>query len=388
MKRRLAPCLIIITAFCVAACSSDSTPSEGKSDTRTSEVEKVQPASPVPVSEQPTAQAKGIAITAFLRGAGPDEAATKAFEHGMELAVGSPSATGVKVTVLSRTQGAHDDPALPPLLTSGKTPLVVYWETADLAPAVPLLKQSNVIGVPVWNVTKKVAALGQRVYGFGYSTERSFAEYAKFAGTKLKSYRFGVISASVEPFSTQSKAFIEETKSQGNTVVFDEKAESAGVDFGALIARAKKEKCDTIFAVLPGEALVALIRAARGAAFGGKILVGDSFFSAERAILGKDAEGIYLLQAWSDDMELKSKYSAKYGIEPDGIVLGAAALGYDLIRCIEGAGESPDPDAIAHAWLSTPCEGLTGKTQFSGERIAQRQKRILTVKGERFEVAG
>ena len=244
------------------------------------------------------------------------------------------------------------------------------------------------IAIPVWNVTKKVAGLGTNVFGFGYSTERSFAEFAKFAGTKLKSYRFGVISAPVEPFSTQSKAFVEETKSQGNTVVFDEKADGAFNDFTSLATRARKEQCDTIFAVLPGDRLVSFIKAARGAGFTGKILVGDSFFASDRAALGKDAEGIYVLQAWSDDPALKAQFATKYGGEPDGITLGAAALGYDLIRCIEQAGATSDPDAISHAWLSAPCEGLTGKTQFSGERIAQRQKRVLTVKNEKFELAG
>jgi hypothetical protein len=79
---------------------------------------------------------------------------------------------------------------------------------------------------------------------------------------------------------------------------------------------------------------------------------------------------------------------AKYGGDPDGITLGAAALGYDLINCINGAGVNPDAGAIRHSWLSKPCEGLTGKTQFSGERIARRQKRILTVKDGKFGAVG
>ena len=114
-------------------------------------------------------------------------------------------------------------------------------------------------------------------------------------------------------------------------------------------------------------------------------MVGDTFFSVERELLGKDAEGIYVLQAWSDDAAFKAQYAAKYGAEPDGITLGAAALGYDLIKCIEAAGPNPNSGAISYSWLSATWQGLTGKTQFSGERIALRTKRILTVKGDKFE---
>lgn len=374
MKNFLLSCLIVLAIFCGTACSSDPSSSEQTSDSK------------VATAAQSAASSDGVTIAAFVRGPAADEAAATAFEQGMELAAEDKSATKINRRVLTRAQGLPSDSAFQPLLAS--VPLVVYWQTSDLISSAPTLKESNVIAVPVWNVTEKVASLGTNVFGFGYSTERSFAELAKFAGSKLKSYRFAVFSSSAEPFSTQSDAFIEETKSQGNTIVFQEKVESADADFKSLIARAKKEQCDTLFAVLPGNSLVAFIKAARAASFGGKILVGDSFFAAERAALGKDAEGIYLLQSWSDDPTLKERYSTKYGAEPDGITLGAAALGYDLIRCIEAAGANPDSGSISYSWLSTPCNGLTGKTMFSGERIAQRQKQILTVKGDKFGLAG
>ena len=357
-----------------AACSSDPSTSQSAGGTSSGQAE-----------QQSKSSAEGITIGAFLRGAGPDEAAATAFERGMEIAASAKSPPSVNRTILDRAHGAPDNPSLQSLIATA--PLVVYWQTEDLAPSAPALKQAGVIAVPVWNVTEKVASLGTTVFGFGYSTERSFADYAKFAGKKLKSYRFGVLSSSSEPFATQSEAFIEETKSQGNTIVFEEKVESTNADFKGLLGRAAKEGCDTVFAVLPGDALVSFIRAAREVAYRGKILVGDSFFAAEREALGKDAEGIYILQAWNDDEAFKAQYTAKYGTAPDGITLGAAALGYDLIKCIEGVGSNPDSGAISYSWLSTPCEGLTGKTQFSGERIAQRIKRVLTVKGERLELA-
>lgn len=370
MKKINTFCLTILAVICTAACSSE--PSKSNAGNEKSSAVGQEVAKP---------QSNGVTIAGFLSGAAPDEAAATAFARGMDLAAG----TDLKRTILDRTEGQPSNSSLQPLLKT--VPLVIYWQTADLVQAAPVLKQSEVIAVSVWNVTEKVASLDNKVFGFGYSTRRSFAGFAKFTGAKLKSYRFAVLSSTSEPFSVQSKEFIEETKSLGNTIVFEEKVESAGADFKALLSRAIKENCDTIFAVLPADALVAFIKAARAASFKGKILLGDSFYQTELTALGKDAEGIYILQAWNDDATFKSNYAAKYGIEPDGITLGAAALGYDLIKCLEAAGANPTSSSISYSWLSTPCEGLTGKTQFSGERIAQRVKQILTVKEGKFQPA-
>lgn len=390
MERSLVLKLVTAMALCFTGCTSEPSGAQTSSQPVTTDSTDALPpevAAELAAAPPPKAKSDGITITAFLRGDGPDAAAAKAFEQGMDLAAEASSSPVVKRTVQSRAQGTANDPAFQSLLKSGGVPLVVYWQTTDAAPVAATLKQSKILAVPVWNVTKQVAALGTNVFGFGYDTNRSYAQFAKFAGNKLKSYRFGVISSAAEPFNTQSRAFIEETKSLGNTVVFDERAESPSTDFGALIARAKKEKCDTLIAVLSGEALVPFVKAARAGGWTGKLLVGDSFSAAEVAALGKDAEGLYLLQAWSDDPGFKAQYSAKFGGDADGITLGAAALGYDLVKCVETAGAGADSEAISYAWLSNPCEGLTGKTQFSGERIAQRVKRVLTVKSGKFELA-
>lgn len=379
--------LVILAAM--TACSSDSSSSDRASSTQNAAQSTTQSdstASAHPAAATAPATPSGFKIGAFLRGTAPDAAAAKAFEQGMELAAEASPPPSPKLAVFERSEGGVGSDSLKSLTSGGNVPVIVYWQTSDLAPVAPTLSSSEVVSIPVWNVTKTVARLGTNVFGFGYSTERSFAEFAKFAGKNLKSYRFGIISSSAEPFDTQSKAFIEETKSLGNTVVFDEKAD-AGADFAALVKRAAKESCDTIFATLPADSLVALIKAARAAAYKGKILVGDSFYASELATLGKDAEGIYVLQAWSDDPAFEKQFVAKFGGQPDGITLGAAALGFDLVKCIDIAGPTPDAEAIKYSWLSSPCNGLTGKTMFSGERIAQRQKRILTVKDGKLQAA-
>lgn len=155
-------------------------------------------------------------------------------------------------------------------------------------------------------------------------------------------------------------------------------------DFQSLIARAKKETCDTIIALLPAPDLVNFIKAARTNQFKGKLLVGDTLFATDMSALGEDAEGIYMTQAWSDDANLQSQYSSKFGTAADGITLGFAALGYDTVKCLQGISAPLDAYSIKHSLLSTSCEGITGNTQFTGERIAQRRKVILTVKGRQL----
>lgn len=189
---------IVVFAFILAVgCSSDPSSSQGGNDQSQSSEQQAQPKS----------QNEGVTIAAFLSGAAQDEPQAKAFERGMELAAEAKSPASINRKILNRTEGSPNNSSLQKLVSS--VPFVVYWQTSDLIPAAPILKQAEVIAVPVWNVTEKVAGLGNKVFGFGYSTERSFAAFAKYAGTKLKSYRFAVLSSSAEPFKTQSEAFIE-----------------------------------------------------------------------------------------------------------------------------------------------------------------------------------
>ena len=229
--------------------------------------------------------------------------------------------------------------------------------------------------------------LGANIYGFGYSTELTFTKMAKFAGNVLRSNRIGVIAASESRFDIQNEVFVEESKSLANTIVFNERVAADSADISPLIERAVKENCDTLFVVLPSPALVRFIKAVRASPFKGKLLVGDTLFAPELLDLGADAEGIYMAQPWSDDSALKTLYSNKYGALPDGITLGIVALGYDTIKCLQGIGKPFDAYSIKQSLLSQSCEGLTGNTQFTGERIAQRRKRILTVKNGQLLLA-
>ncbi len=327
-------------------------------------------------------------VGAFVQTSGADASAAKAFEQGMQIAAGQKSPPRMSLQFLDANQGkTPEGAALKSFVETDRVPLLVYWSVDDISAVAPYLTQSRVIGLVSWEVTKKVSSLGNHIFGFGFSTEMSFAEFAKFAGNTLKSYRFGIISATAPRYDTQSKAFIEQSKSLGNTIVFDEKVDPGSTDFAAVIARAKKEKCDTIFATLPAPALVAFVKAARAAFFKGHVLVGDELYASDIALLGKDAEGIYMMHAWSDDAAFASLYAAKYGQTPDNVILGAAALGFDTVNCVQETGTPLGSSIIKSSLLSKSCEGLTGKTQFSGERIAQRKKRVVTVKDGKFSLA-
>lgn len=334
------------------------------------------------------AQNGSTPIGAFVQTSGPDAYAAKAFEQGVQLAIDKKASPALTVKFYDINQGGSiEGTALRSLLEKDRVPLVMYWKTDDIISIAPYLIQSRVIGLVSWEVTKKVSSLGAQIYGFGYSTEASFKELAKYAGNTLKSYRFGLISSSASPFDTQSKAFSEQSKSLGNTIVFDEKVDQADADFKALLTRAQKESCDTLFVTLPSSSLVSFVKAARASAFKGKLIVGDTLFAPELQLLGKDAEGIYMIQAWSDDVSFQSRYSARYGEAPDNVTLGVAALGFDTIECIQGVGSTLDASMIRYSLASKSCEGITGQTRFTGERIAQRRKRVVSVKDGKFTLA-
>lgn len=334
-----------------------------------------------------------VKAPAFLDLAGPDAYAASAVQRGMQLALAQPEAAGLSGQYLDVKDAADASSGqLKTFVENDKVPTVFHWRVDTITGPAPYLSESNVVGLALWDATRSVPRLGQHIFGFGYSTETSAKEFAKFAGNKLKSYRFGIVSSAEPHLDLQRKAFVEETKSQGNTVVFEEA--SAGGDFASIVERAKKEKCDTLFAALPAKSAIQFVQAARKGSFSGKILLGDTLFAPELNELGKDAEGVYMMQTWASDEPFAQMYAAKFGGATDGVTLGAAALGYDAVSCvaklkkgIEGTGQAFGADSLKHQLLAEPCEGLTGKTGFTGERIAQRRKKAVTIKGGEFALA-
>lgn len=326
--------------------------------------------------DSPAQSAGDLQMNVFISGG---DTSQNYFKQGAELGGGQSSTNALKLQFLTTSGGSPE--ALKSSFGKSNVPAVVYWSVDDITPVASSLSGLDTVGIVASVVDENVIKLGSHVFGFGYSTELTYTQLAKFAGKVLKSYRFGILTASGSNFELQSKAFIEESKSLGNTIVFEERV-TAGYDkFNAVFARATAEKCDTLVAILPASELVRFIKEARSNQFKGKIIVGDALFASDIATLGQDAEGIYFPQAWSDDAHLKSIYASKFGGSPDGISLGLAALGFDLVNCLQRIAPPLDAYNIKSALLSNPCEGLTGKTQFTGERIAQRRKVILTVKG-------
>lgn len=313
-------------------------------------------------------------VGAFILSTNPS---AKYFEQGAELL--NNNSFELKFFDASKGNSANAE-VLKSLIEKDKSPLALYWSVEEAKEVAPYLTSSEAVGLVIAEVNKKVIPLGANIFGFGYSNELTFKQMAKYAGNTLKSYRFAVITANEDRYDLQSKVFIEESKSLGNTIVFEEKVAANISDFNSHITRATKENCDTIFAVLPTTALINFIKTAKTNKFKGKILVGDTLFASDITSLGQDAEGIYMTQVWSDDANLKSMYSAKYGNSLDGISLGFVALGYDTVKCLQGISSPLDAYTIKNSLLATSCEGITGKTQFTGERVAQRRKKILTVK--------
>lgn len=327
-------------------------------------------------------------MAAFVQDSGTESAARKAFLEGATLAAEKFPSSVLSIESHPAAEGATPESASLKALVEGEhVPLVVYWSSDEIAATAPFLNQSKTLGIVASEVGENIPRLGSYIFGFGYSIKGTFFNYAKFAGNKLKAYRFGLISTNDSRFDSQAKAFSEQTKSLGNTVVFDEKVEAEGAAWAPLVARLNKEKCDSVFAAIPSSALSPFLKAVREAKYKGKIFLGDSLRPEDLAPLGKDAEGVYLIQTWSDDDVLLRAYAAKFGKSPDPVTLGAVATGYDLVNCVAATPAPVDADSIKYSFLSSPCEGLTGKTGFTGERIAQRKKRILSIQSGQFVLA-
>lgn len=258
----------------------------------------------------------------------------------------------------------------------GTSAAVVGWGTSDIDPVASSLQSQKVIGIIAHSVTKRVMYLGSYVFGFGYSEELTYKEYASFAGKKLSANRICVVQ-SVSPLQeVRTNSFVEQSKSLGNTVVFQEKV--AATEVGPLLSRAVNEKCDILFAAIDQSELSVFFTALKGSLYKGKVLLGDlDPFSQENAKgIGNPLYGI---SPWATDDALMRLSSDALGRTVTPKELGDIALGYDLMGCLNATQGEFSADTLKYSFLASPCEGLTGITRFSGQRISQRRKRVINI---------
>ena len=260
----------------------------------------------------------------------------------------------------------------------GSSTALVSWNTPEVDPLSPALLEKKIVGIIANSVTKRVMYLGSYVFGFGYSEELTYKNYASVAGKKLSANRICVTRSNTPLQEIRTNSFIEQSKSLGNTIVFNELLSPS--DAGTLLSKATNEKCDIFFSALEESDVDAFLTAAKGSNYKGKILLGDLDPFAHPLVKEVSTQ-VYGVSTLVTNEEFLALATKSLGRTLTAKELGDIALGYDLMTCVAATQGELSADTLKYSFLASPCEGLTGVTKFSGQRISQRAKKVVNMTG-------
>ncbi len=235
---------------------------------------------------------------------------------------------------------------------------------------------------------QSIPKINAYTYGFGFSNERVGRDIANFAIKKLGSKEVGIVSAHDEWSEIVSNVFNQEILNLGGKIKIHEKILLDDNDMRAVVLRLKKAAIDTVYFPLYKSSVVSFVKAIRAANLPIKLLTAEGLSEVEISELGKDANEIYLTNAWLEDPGFAQKVYSFSGKSPGTLNLAHVAIGYDIINFLAAA-------YIDHLLLKIPLKqaisklnfsGVLGPINFSEQQISDRSQNILSVESGRFKL--
>ena len=254
-----------------------------------------------------------------------------------------------------------------------------------------VLSAAKVPGVVIWDNNRAIKELSPYSFAIGFSTEQAGEDMAQYAYTNLGARSVAVLSAVDEWSEVISEAFIKEFKKLGGTVVIRERTSTGESDFRTSVAKVVQADVDAVYFPhfpVPNELITKQLREL---GYSGRLLSADAFVDTTVENLGALADGVYLSQMWLEDQNFYERYVAKYGSETNPINLAFVGLGYDSIKLVaelskklQAEGKDITREAIHENLIGFRFSGITGVTEISPDRTADKREKILQVQNGTF----
>ncbi len=252
---------------------------------------------------------------------------------------------------------ANEAKAVSPVFESGKTPLIVIWDSNN-----------------------ELAGLGNYTFGMGFSTEGAAQSMARFAYSNLSARGASVVYTFDDWSNLIAKEFKKEFEALGGKVLLFEGTDSYEKDFRTIIT--KSQQADAIYAplLLPSK----LIKQSREFGYKGHVLSADALGqnqidAAEGAADGVYHTNVYVAQS-GKIQNILEKYRSKYKEEPK--VLPLTAVGYDAMYAVDAAvhAKGIGREQIKNGLYEIHFEGATGVVDFDETGLSPRFEHVFIVR--------
>ena len=267
--------------------------------------------------------------------------------------------------------------------------LVGECSSARTLEAAPVAQAAGIPLVSPASTNPKVTQTGDVIFRVCFIDPFQGDVLAAFARRKLGLKRAALLVDSSSPYSVGLAEFFTKTfTAQGGEIVATQRYSGADTDFRAQLTAIRAARPDAVF--LPGYYVAAGLVAKQAKELGLKatLLGGDGFEAPQLLGIGGEAlEGAYYSTHFAPEntervsAEFVAAYRARHGEVPNGL----SALSYDAVRLVAaaiGRAGTTEKGALRQALATTKdFPGASGRTTINGQRDAEKEAAIITVRG-------
>jgi ABC-type branched-subunit amino acid transport system substrate-binding protein len=316
-----------------------------------------------------------------------------AFKRGIEMA----QAEGVadRITFLFDDDRSGDRAAtisaLNSLIRQNQVRVTVFSGAPNVTVASPILNKVEMLGFSAIDSNARLDALGDNIFGYGYSSELTSQQIANYACDKIQAKKAAIVGANDEWSETMAASFERTFIACGGKILSHDTVNLDDVDLRSLATKITRSSPDVVYFPLYRASLITFAKQIRQSGYSGTLLSADGISEAEVRILGPSAEGIIITSAYLENEAFERRYLSQFKLAQLDYNLAHVALGHEIAKFLNAAVEwlearklQPTTDNLREAVKSITIEDMLGTISFGGKHSIERRQILLEVRNRRL----
>lgn len=285
--------------------------------------------------------------------------------------------------------------ALNSLIRNEQIRMAVFTGAPSVTVTSNILNQTGVLGFSAADSNVRLSALGNNVFGYGYSNELTSKQIADYACRKLRAKKAAIVGAFDEWSETMASSFERAFRVCGGSIASHDTVNLDETDLRSITTKITRSAPDVVYFPLYRASLIAFSKQIRQSGFKGTLLSAEGISDAEVRLLGGMAEGMVITSAYLANGDFERRYLSQFKLTHVDYNLAHVALGHEFAIFFNTAVEwlktknlQPTTDNLREAVRSITIEDLLGTISFAGKHTIERQQRLLEVRNGTFKPIG
>jgi len=285
--------------------------------------------------------------------------------------------------------------ALNSLIRNEQIRVVVFTGVSSVTITSNILNKTGVLGFSALDSSARVSALGDNVFGYGYSNELTSKQIADYSCHKLQAKKAAIVGGLDEWSELMAHSFKRAFLVCGGSIVSHDTVNLDETDLRSIAAKITRSAPEVVYFPLYRASLIAFAKQIRRSGFKGTLLSAEGISDAEVQLLGDMAEGMVITSAYLANGDFERRYLSQFKLAHVDYNLAHVALGHEFAKFINTAVEwlktrnlQPTISNLREAVRSITIEDVLGTISFVGKHTIERQQRLLEVRNGTLKPIG